>query len=60
MVLTSQAPPRRSHDHLLSTPADWVAKATLAAMVLLLGLPIAMGLAVWLKRTGGADITLHP
>jgi hypothetical protein len=29
-------------------------------MVLLLGLPIAMGLAVWLKRTGGADITLHP
>jgi low temperature requirement protein LtrA len=39
---------------------DWGAKATLAMMVLSLALPIAMGLAVWLKRTGGADITLHP
>jgi len=39
---------------------DWGAKATLAAMVLLLGFPIAAGIAVWLKRTGGVDITLHP
>ena len=39
---------------------DWGAKATLAAMVLSLGFPIATGLAVWLKRTGGADISLHP
>jgi low temperature requirement protein LtrA len=40
--------------------ADWGAKATLAAMVISLGFPIATGLAVWLKRTGGADISLHP
>ena len=39
---------------------DWSAKGTLVAMVLLLGLPIAAGLAVWLKRTDGADITLPP
>lgn len=39
---------------------DWGAKATLAAMVLSLGFPIGTGLAVWLKRTGGADISLHP
>jgi len=39
---------------------DWGAEATLIAMVLVLGFPIAAGIAVWLKRTGGADITLHP
>ena len=38
----------------------WGAKATLAAMVLLLLFPIAAGIAVWLKRTDAADITLHP
>src|SRR6478672_4444258 len=31
---------------------DWGGKGTLAAMVLLLGLPIAAGVAVWLRRTG--------
>jgi low temperature requirement protein LtrA len=39
---------------------DWGAKGTLAVMVALLGLPIATGIAGWLKRTGGADISLHP
>jgi len=39
---------------------DWGAKATLAAMVVLLGLPIATGIAAWLKRTGAADIWIHP
>jgi low temperature requirement protein LtrA len=38
---------------------DWGAKATLAAMVLLLSLPIATGVAVWLRRTDAADLTLH-
>ena len=38
---------------------DWGAKGTLGAMVLLLGLPIATGLAVWLRRTDAADLTLH-
>jgi low temperature requirement protein LtrA len=38
--------------------AGWTAKGTLLAMVLLLGLPIAIGLAVWLRRTGAADLTL--
>jgi low temperature requirement protein LtrA len=37
---------------------DWGAKGTLAAMVLLLGLPIATGLAVWLRGTDAADLTL--
>ncbi len=37
---------------------DWGAKGTLAAMVLLLGLPIATGLTVWLRRTDAADLTL--
>ena len=36
----------------------WGAKGTLAAMVLLLGLPIATGLAVWLRQTDAADLTL--
>jgi len=39
---------------------DWGAKGTLAVMVVLLGLPIATGIAAWLKRTGGADIWIHP
>ena len=39
---------------------DWGAKGTLGAMVLLLGLPIATGIAVWLRRTDAADLTLHP
>ena len=39
--------------------SDWGAKGTLAAMVLLLGLPIGTGLAVWLRQTDGADLTLH-
>ena len=30
----------------------------IAAMVLLLGLPIATGLAVWLRQTDAADLTL--
>ena len=38
---------------------DWGAKGTLGAIVLLLGLPIATGLAVWLRRTDAADLTLH-
>jgi low temperature requirement protein LtrA len=38
---------------------DWDAKATLAAMVLLLGFPIATGLAVWLRQTDAADLTLE-
>jgi len=37
---------------------DWGAKVTLGAMVLLLGLPIATGLTVWLRRTDAADLTL--
>jgi low temperature requirement protein LtrA len=37
----------------------WGAKGTLAAMVLLLGLPIAAGIAVWLKGTNAADISLE-
>jgi hypothetical protein len=37
----------------------WDARGTLAAMVLLLGLPIALGLAVWLRGTDTADLTLH-
>jgi low temperature requirement protein LtrA len=37
---------------------DWGAKGTLAAMVLLLSLPIATGLAVWLRQTDAADLTL--
>ena len=39
---------------------DWGAKGTLAVMVVLLGLPIATGIAAWLKRTSGADISIHP
>ena len=39
---------------------DWGADATLTVMVLLLGLPIATGIAAWLKRTDGADISIHP
>jgi low temperature requirement protein LtrA len=38
---------------------NWGAKGTLEAMVLLLGLPVATGLAVWLRRTDAADLTLH-
>jgi len=37
---------------------DWGAKGTLAAMVLLLGFPIATGLAVWLRQTDATDLTL--
>ena len=38
---------------------DRSGKGTLAAMVLLLGLPMATALAVWLRRTYAADLTLH-
>ncbi len=41
-------------------PTDWGAKGTIAAMVLLLGVPIATGLAVWLRQTDAADLTLDP
>jgi low temperature requirement protein LtrA len=40
-------------------PSEWGAKGTLAAMALLLGLPIAVGLAVWVRRADAADLTLH-
>ena len=39
--------------------ADWGAKGTLGAMALLLGLPIAVRLAVWVGRSDPADLTLH-
>jgi hypothetical protein len=38
--------------------SDWGAKGTLAAMTLLLGLPIATGLVVWLRHGDAADLTL--
>jgi low temperature requirement protein LtrA len=38
---------------------DWSAKATLGAMVVLLGVPIATGIVVWLRRTGGDELALR-
>jgi low temperature requirement protein LtrA len=38
--------------------SDWGAKGTLAAMTLLLGLPIATGLVVWLRHGDATDLTL--
>ena len=37
---------------------DWGSKGTLVAMVLLLGLPIAAGLSVWLRHMDAADLGL--
>jgi low temperature requirement protein LtrA len=37
---------------------DWSARGTLIAMVLLLGLPIAAGLSVWVRRLDAADLGL--
>ncbi len=37
--------------------SDWEANGTLAAMGLLLGLPIAIGLLVWLRHADAADLT---
>jgi low temperature requirement protein LtrA len=37
---------------------DWGSRGTLVAMVLLLGLPIAAGLSVWLRHMDAADLKL--
>jgi hypothetical protein len=39
--------------------ANWGAKGTLAAMILLLGVPITIGLFVWARGTGAPDLTLE-